>query len=194
MLDVSKKLATFPELETERCILRAITLDDVRDMFEFMSDDKVTQYLPWETATTLEMPKGYVQRYQTMYEEQKGLVWGIINKKHQKMMGTCLLFNFKLAHHRAELGYALGSAWWRQGFMLEVTSRVVDYAFSDLGFHSLEAHIDPENVGSHGLLEKLGFVQEAYFHESFYNPDLDTFEDNAVFSLLKSKWSKSVKS
>ena len=190
MLDVSDKLATFPELETERCILRPITYDDVPDFFEVMSDDQVTQYLPWETATNLDMPKEYVKRYQKMFEEQKGIIWGIVNKDNGKLMGNCLLFNFNLPHHRAELGYALGSAWWRQGFMLEVTTRVVDYAFNNLSFHSLEAHIAPQNTGSHKLLEKLGFVQEAYFRENFYNAEQNKFEDDAVFSLLKSDWVK----
>ncbi|GAB5492472.1 MAG: GNAT family N-acetyltransferase [Phototrophicaceae bacterium] len=190
MLDVSDKLATFPQLETERCILREITEDDLQDMFEFMSDGKVTQYLPWNTATTLEMPRKYIDRYQTIFAEQTGVIWGIINKEHNKMMGTCLLFNFNLPHFRAELGYALGSSWWRQGFMLEVTSRVVDYAFTNLHFHSLEAHIDPNNIGSESLLKKLGFVQEAYFREDYYDKDTETFTDTAIFSLLETGWDK----
>ena len=190
MLDVSTQLMSFPELETERCLLRAITYDDIPDFFEIMSDDSVTQYLPWETATSFDMPKEYVKRYEVMFKEQKGVIWGIINKENNKMMGNCLLFHFNLAHHRAELGYALGSGWWRQGIMLEVTSKVVDYAFNKLNFHSLEAHIDPANTGSHKLLEKLGFVQEGYFRENFYNAEQDIFEDDAVFSLLKSDWAK----
>lgn len=188
MLDITHTFTNFPVLETERCILREIVPDDIEDMFEFMSDDSVTQYLPWDTAITLDDAENQIQRYVTGIENQTILTWGIVNKANDKLMGVCLVFNFSLPHFRAEIGYALGSKWWRQGFMLEATSKVIEYAFNDMGFHSLEALIAPENIGSHRLLEKLGFIQEGYFRENYYEKDSDTFTDTAVFSLLKSTW------
>jgi len=190
MLDLTDIFTNFPMLETERCILRAIRPDDIQDIFEFMSDDSVTQYLPWDTASTLDDATNQIQRYVTGIENQTILTWGIINKSNHKLIGICLMFNFSLPHFRAEIGYALGSTWWRQGFMLEVTSKVLNYAFNDLGFHSLEAHITPENIGSQRLLERHGFVQEGYFRENYYEKNLDEFTDTAVYSLLKSTWSK----
>jgi len=38
------------------------------------------------------------------------------------------------------------------------------------------------------VLEKLGFVQEGYFRENYYNPLEARFTDTAVFSLLKAIW------
>lgn len=190
MLDLSNNFATFPELETERCVLRAITPDDIHDIFEYMSDDSVTQYLPWDTASTLEEADATIQRYRTIFEEQTGIAWGIMNKTNHKLIGICLLWHFNLSHFRAEIGYMLGSSWWGQGFMTEVTSAVLDYGFNDMGFHSMEAHIDPNNIGSQRLLEKLGFIQEGYFRENYYDKNLDEFQDTAVFSLLKSTWIK----
>lgn len=190
MLDIAHHFETFPELETERCILRAITMDDSQDVFDYISDDKVTKYLPWDTATKLEEAEERITRYQRMFNQQTGIVWGIVNKENHKLMGMCLLFHLVLDHHRGEIGYALGSRWWRQGFMLEVATAVLDYCLNEIGFHSLEAKIDPNNIGSQGLLEKLGFVQEGYFREDFYDATLDKFTDTAVFSLLKSNWRK----
>jgi ribosomal-protein-alanine N-acetyltransferase len=190
MLDVTTHFEKFPVLETERCILREITLEDTPDCFAYMSEDAVTKYLPWDTAETLEDAQTRMQRNIGMFYEKTGYTWGIVNKENNKMMGMCLLFHLNTEHHRAELGYALGSSWWRQGFAFEVTTRVVDFAFTDMDFHSLEAHIDPENVGSAKLLEKLGFVREAYFRENFYDAKTETFGDTAIFSLLKSGWEK----
>ena len=188
MLDITPTFTNVPVLETERCILRKIVLDDVHDIFEVASDDSVTQYLPWETATTLEDAKNRIEHYMSAIEEQTILTWGIVNKSNNQLIGICLMFNFSLTHFRAEIGYALGSKWWRKGFMLEATSKVIDYAFNNMGFHSLEALIAPENVGSQRLLEKLGFIQEGYFRENYYDKDIDAFTDTAVFSLLKSTW------
>lgn len=61
---------------------------------------------------------------------------------------------------------------------------------SGSGFNMLDlsAVIHPENHGSRRVLEKLGFVQEGYFRESYYEPHKGYFTDSAVFSLLRSTW------
>ncbi|WP_369038019.1 GNAT family N-acetyltransferase [Myroides odoratus] len=56
------------------------------------------------------------------------------------------------------------------------------YGFDDFGVHSIEALIYPDNIGSQCVLEKCGFVREAYFKESeFHN---GKFVDTAVYSIL----------
>ena len=44
MLDLTAAFAAFPVLETERFLLRAVTSDDVADIFRIMSDPRVTRY------------------------------------------------------------------------------------------------------------------------------------------------------
>jgi ribosomal-protein-alanine N-acetyltransferase len=57
-----------------------------------------------------------------------------------------------------------------------------------MGLHSVEAQIDPANRASRRVLEKLGFVQEGYFRENYYDPVEARFTDTAVFSLLSATW------
>jgi ribosomal-protein-alanine N-acetyltransferase len=52
--------------------------------------------------------------------------------------------------------------------MDEVAKAVLDYGFNTLKLHSIEANINPENIASQKLLEKNGFVREAYFKENFF--------------------------
>ena len=49
----------------------------------------------------------------------------------------------------------------------------------------LEDEIEEE---ARRVLEKLGFVQEGYFRENFYDPMTGQFSDTAVYSLLKAAW------
>ena len=91
-------------------------------------------------------------------------------------------------HFRAEIGYDLAPAFWGQGVMPEAVGAVLTFGFTTMGLHSVEAQIDPENTGSRRVLEKLGFVQEAYFRENFYVAAEARFTDTAVFSLLKATW------
>ena len=66
--------------------------------------------------------------------------------------------------------------------MKEALLRVIDYGFSTMKLHSIEAHINPENAASGFLLEKSGFTREAYFKEDFFFNG--RFIDTAVYSLL----------
>ena len=58
--------------------------------------------------------------------------------------------------------------------------------FQQLHLHSIEAIVNPDNVASIGILEKNGFVREAYYKEDYYFEG--KFLDSAVYSLLEPKF------
>jgi [ribosomal protein S5]-alanine N-acetyltransferase len=189
MLDLTPIFATFPILETERTILRAPTLDDADQLFALWSDPKVTRYLGRPHMTTIDEVHTRIGLFRTDFEQSTSITWSIINRADGCLIGTVVLLRISTQHHRAELGYELSPDWWGKGLITEVGSAVLAYSFNTVGLHSMEAHIDPENTGSRRVLEKLGFVQEGYFRENYYEPAIDRFTDTAVFSLLKSAWS-----
>lgn len=190
MLDLNPIFATFPILETERTILRAPTFDDADQLFALWSDPKVTRYLGRPHMTTLDEVNQRISLFHMDLEQQTSITWAIINRADGCLIGTTVLLRIQSQHHRAELGYELSPEWWGKGLITEVASSVLEYSFNTVGLHSMEAHIDPENIGSRRVLEKLGFVQEGYFRENYYEPAVDRFTDTAIFSLLKSEWQK----
>jgi len=62
----------------------------------------------------------------------------------------------------AYLGYYAFAPHAGQGLMREGLGRVVDHAFDEMGFHRLEANIQPGNTASIGLVRALGFTREGY--------------------------------
>jgi RimJ/RimL family protein N-acetyltransferase len=190
MLDVTPVFATFPTLETKRFILRAITPEDALEIFRLYTTPEVTRYLPHLRMTSLDEAVEKVQRYQSAFEKQESFAWAVIQRGQSQLMGTCVLHHLNLAHHRAEVGYSLSPEWWGKGVMSEVVAVELAFAFETMGFHSLEAIIDPDNTASRRLLEKLGFVQEAHFREDWFDEAAGRFTDTAIFSLLKSNWRK----
>ena len=85
-------------------------------------------------------------------------------------------------NYRAELGYLLHPSHQQKGLMQEAVVAVLLYGFSAIKLHSVEANINPANVASKKLLEKNGFVQEAYFKENFYYNG--RFMDAAIYAFL----------
>jgi len=188
MLDLTAAFAAFPVLETQRFLLRAITLDDAADILRIMSDLRVTRYFGALPMTTLDQAQQRVQAIQTAFQEQSGVRWAISNRANGRLIGTGGFWRLLKPHFRAEIGYELAPEWWGQGVMTEAVGAMLEFGFSRMGLHSVEAQIHPANSGSRRVLEKLGFVQEGYMRENFYDPVEAQFTDTAVFSLLKASW------
>lgn len=188
MLDTATIFKVFPVLETKRCLLREVSDDDAEALFRILSSPDVSRYLGRHPLTTHEEVMLRINTYRKTFEEKTGITWMIVDRTQGQLIGTCVLWHLDAAHHRAELGYILASEYWGQGIIPEVAEAVVSFGFTQIGLHSMEAHIAPANAGSRRVLEKLGFVQEGYFRENFYSPVTEGFEDTAVFSLLKSTW------
>jgi ribosomal-protein-alanine N-acetyltransferase len=83
---------------------------------------------------------------------------------------------------KAEIGYDLAKSSWGKGYATEAVSSLVDHAFSSLKLNRVEAKVDPENVSSIKLLEKLRFTFEGTLRE--YERVEGTFNDLHMYSKL----------
>ena len=99
-------------------------------------------------------------------------------------LGECALFHANEQCRRAEIGFSLRRKYWRGGYMREAASAVIDHAFGTLRLNRLEADIDPRNVASAGLLERLGFAREGLLRERWIVGD--EVSDSALYGLLAS--------
>lgn len=188
MAELAAAFAAFTVLETERLVLREITLDDAPAMFTIMSDPRVTRYFGSPPMTAPDEGVQRVQGITRAFAEQEGVRWAITWRADGSFLGSCGFWRLIRPHFRAEIGYELAPAWWGRGVMTEALAAVMGFGFERLGLHSVEAQIAPENTGSRRVLEKLGFVQEGYFRENYYEAHEGRFTDTAVFSLLRSDW------
>ena len=180
MLEI--ELNPFTNLHTERLLLREVQETDAPEIFFFRSDDRIMQYLDREKLTSETEALEFIGRYKKAILENEGINWGICLQNSNKLIGTIGLWWFIKANHRAEIGYSLHPDFWNKGLMHEAMQAVLDYGFKTLKLHSVEANINPQNQASRKLLEKHGFVQEAYFREDYYFQG--KFLDSVIFSLI----------
>ena len=158
----------FPDLETDRLVLRQLRNDDAADVFVIRSDPEVMQYIPRPLAVTVDDAAAVIQMINGFIEKGEKINWAITAKSTGKVIGIIGYVNIEPAHFRAEVGYSLSRAWHRQGIMREALPCVLKYGFEHMNLHSVEAIIDADNIASGGLLLTTGFVQEAFFNEDFY--------------------------
>lgn len=183
-LDLAAAFAVFPVLDTERLVLRAIEPADAPAIFAIMADPEVVRYFGRAPMVDVAEAEARVASIREDFAHQSGIRWALTLRTTGELVGTCGFWRFAKEHYRAEIGYELGRRWWGQGLMPEAVGAVLRCGFGTLGLHSVEAQIAPENNGSRRVLEKQGFVQEAYFRENYYEPSLGRFTDTVIFSLL----------
>jgi len=174
----------FPELKTGRLLLRKLERADAEEMFFLRSNENVLRYLGKEPATSIKEVEEFIDKINKAVDENESILWGIaLLNDPPVIIGTICLWNLQKEHYRGEIGYLLHPGHWRKGIMKEAINAVVDYGFNDMGLHSIEASLSPENIGSSSLLESTGFVKEAHLKESFYFNG--KFGDTAIYSKLK---------
>ena len=173
----------FPELETERLLLRKLAMQDAAEIFFLRSDPAVLQHLGREPAASIKEAVDFIKSIEEFLMENKSILWGIALKENPgTIIGSICFWNITREHYRSEIGYALHPNCWRKGIMKEAILEVLDYGFTTLGLHSVEARLTPANSASIAVLESTGFVKEAYFREDFFYKG--KFEDTVVYSRL----------
>lgn len=182
MLDLQTSWQAFPTLNTERLILRELTLADTEAHFTLFSNPKIAEAHGQRPFQNTEESEWFINYYSDAFARQEAIRWGVALKSNTAVIGTCGFHALSKRHHRAEVGYELHPDYWRQGIMSEAVRAILRFGFRQMGLHRIEANVDPNNAISANLLRKLGFKEEGYLRERFN--DNGRFVDDWYFSLL----------
>lgn len=173
---------TFPVLQTHRLLLREVTKDDAAALFAMRSDERVMRYIGRPPQKDISEAELLIEQYTENFAKNEAINWAVTLHGQPQLIGTIGFWRMDKVNHRTEIGYTLNANYWRQGIMDEAMTATLEYCFQTLNFHSIEANTDPENDASGRILEKHGFVQEAYFRENFYSNG--KFLDSRIYSKL----------
>ena len=180
---ITLNFTPFPELKTQRLLLRKLDKADAKEIFFLRSNEDVLRYLGKEPANSIAEAENFIDVISKAVDENESILWGIaFLDEPSTIIGTICLWNFKPENYRGEIGYILHPGHWRKGIMKEAIIRVVDYGFDVLKLHSIEALLSPGNIASSAVLESTGFVKEAHLKESFYFKG--EFDDTLIYSKL----------
>lgn len=186
MLNKEEIYANMPIIETERLILRKLTIEDAADMFEYASEPLVSQFVPWEVHKSIEDSREFLRFILNGYEKNNKLTWAIELKSEQKMIGTMDFVKWTDKHYRAEIAYVLSHHYWGKGFTHEAARALTEFGFDKMGLNKVEASIVPDNFQSQRVLEKLGMTREGVARQHFLMKG--ELIDLAAYSVLKAEF------
>lgn len=177
-------------LQTARLNLRPLQLADADDLFRMHSDAEFMRYWAWAPWTTVAQAVALIESDLQQLAAGRHVRLGLFRREDGRFVGTCSLFNLVPGCRRAELGYGIVPAHWRQGYMAEAVGALIGWAFGTLGLNRLEADIDPRNTASARGLAKLGFRHEGLLHERWIVDG--AVSDSALYGLLVRDWRAAV--
>jgi RimJ/RimL family protein N-acetyltransferase len=153
-------------LETDRLLLRELTAEDVPALALILGDAQVMRHSVRGVMTekaTREFVGGCIFSYQA---NDFG-PWAVVEKCSSAFIGFCGLNAEPVeGTEEVEIGYRLDRAFWGKGLATEAAAATLAYAFETLGIDSVIAIVEPENIASVNVIEKLGF--NTFIHSQYH--------------------------
>lgn len=165
-------------LETDRLLLRPLTMGDLDELATIYADPEVRRFFP-EGTLTVEETKEELEWFIDVYDGRYGFgLWATVLKGTGELIGRCGLLPWRaiqssaghliITHadelpdvestYEVELAYLLAKEHWGRGLASEAARAIVRDAFERLGVPRLIALIDPENEASLKVARNVGMI------------------------------------
>ncbi len=174
-------------LERNRVYLRFPVQRDWRNWAALRAESR--DFLaPWEPTWAYDaLTRGAFRRRLKMYktEMRQGVTYSflIFRRVDDVLLGGITLSNLRRGvAQSATLGYWIGSPHCNQGYMTDSLAAILEFAFSRIGLHRVEAACLPANEASRRLLLRSGFREEGYARE--YLRISGRWQDHQLFAIL----------
>jgi ribosomal-protein-alanine N-acetyltransferase len=156
---LNKSFTPFPNLTTERLVLRQLEINDEQEILTLRSDSEINKYLDRPISKTIDDARNFITKVNENISKNNSLYWAITMRAGDTLIGTVCLFSFSDENDQCEIGYELLTNFQGHGIMKEAVEKVIDYAFNTINVRKIEAFSHRDNQDSLKLLKKLSFTE-----------------------------------
>ncbi len=176
-------------IKTDRLIIRRFSYNDWVDLYEYLSQERVVRYEPYDVLTEKECKKE-----------------AVVRSRNKAFLAVCLRDSNKLIGNiyfeqqepkdcgNWEIGYVFNPIYYGKGYATESCSAVIDYGIENFNVRRVVAMCNPENKSSWKLLERLKMRREGHLRNNIFfkrNKEgepiwIDTYE----YAVLADEWEK----
>jgi RimJ/RimL family protein N-acetyltransferase len=175
-----------PVLTGEHCLLREVQVSDASTLLPILTAPEVSRFISPPPAS-VERFTWFITWSQREREAGRYLALAILPHADPSPVGLLQLRQLEPGFRTAEWGVAMATHYWGAGLFLDASRLLLDFAFTDLGVHRLEARAAMANGRSHAAMLKLGAVQEGVLRQSLTTSDGQRL-DQVLWSVLADDW------
>lgn len=172
------------DIESPGATLREILPGDAASLLDHLGSVDVSRFV--EPPPSIEAFDRYILRAHLERQVGRYACFVVVPHGLGEAVGVFQLRPLDAAFDTAEWGFALGAAYWGSGLFLPCARQVLDFAFTTIGVHRLEARAAVTNGRCNGALRKLGAVQEGLLRSSCRHKGVAS--DEYMWSLLRDDW------
>lgn len=183
--------ARLPILQTDRLILRKLTMRDASDMYRYCQDREVARHVLWEAHSSILETRAYLRYILYQYRNGEPGSWGIVLRDTGRVIGTIGYMSYSPDNATVEVGYSLAREQWGKGLMTEALGAVIDESFRTLKLHRIEAMHFTDNPASGRVMEKCGMTHEGHLRERICCKGV--FRDVEMWGILRKDWERGPK-
>ena len=147
--------------ETNRLIIRDLNWDDLDFIHSIHSIPEVHKYATLDIPESLNDSKNYLEKYINQQNYNPRKEYGFcVSLTDQTPIGLIGLSNSLNKFRSAELWFKLNPAYWGNGYITEAALRLLEFCFTEMDLHRIEAGVATDNLASIKTLEKIGMQRE----------------------------------
>jgi len=168
------------QLETERLILRELTMDDFDHLYEILSDKATMEHYP--QPFDKEKVKYWIEWNMENYRTFGFGLWAVVLKENGLLIGDCGI-TMQIIHGKIkpEIGYHIHKDYQKNGYATEAARKCKNYIFENTTFQMIYSYMKYTNIGSYSVAVKNGMKL------------IEEFEDNVntitkVYAISRSEW------
>ena len=143
-----------PTIETERLILRPLTLDDAEAVFEWTGDERVTKYMSYSTYDSVEQVREWIKTVERIF--------GFVRKTDGLLIGSGEISPDSRGDDFWGFGYNFRYDCWGNGYATEAVKAMIKYAYENFGVRKFCSSHAEENPASGRVMEKCGLKFDRY--------------------------------
>ena len=170
-----------------RLYFRPLEREDAPRLAAFVNHPDVRRnlltYRPMNTAQE-------VAFVDTLTASQRDVMFAIVLRDGDRMIGTSGLHDIDFRSRRATFGMLIGEpSEWHKGYGTEATRMVLDYGFGTLNLNRVQLEVLEHNVAGIRAYDKAGFRREGVLRQHHYVDG--AYVDTVVMGILRSEWKPS---
>jgi len=148
-------------LETEHCLVRETTVEDVEEFYRIYSDPSITKFME-SLYEDPEEERAYAKDYiDKVYSFYGFGIWTVLEKPEAGSSQTAQVIGragicYREGYEDPEMGFVIATDKQGRGYATEVCRAILQYGHEQLGFKRILAFVQPENAASLHVCDKLG--------------------------------------
>jgi len=176
---------SLPVLSGEKVTLRELRLSDAPSLLAMLSTEEVARFIS-PPPTTVEGFERFISWTHRERAAGRYACYAVVPHGMDTAIGIFQVRELEPGFATAEWGFAIGSPFWGTGVFGEAARLTLEFAFTVLGVHRLEARAAAMNGRGNGALMKAGAVREGVLRKAFLNRG--EYLDQVLWSIVREDW------